>query len=372
MLLSRRLLLGFAGAALTAQAARAAAAAICGAALPLTGVAALAGDEVLRGIMLAADAVNAAGGVAGTQLQLLTTDMPDPASVTQAVNGLLNRGHASLVLGSGSSALSYPASAAAELAQIPFIELTASADGICSRGFKYLLRTGPSTQMGAQLAVQTLQARFAGRTLGVLYNTGASGTAFAAAMGAALDAAKLPVALSIGYPEYVEDLHDEVGRLKRAKVDVLLHAAEADDALGLALAASANGWKPGALIGYGAGYSYRETPAVVSGAISGTYVIAAPFYSQATAGIRDAYLARYGNPPRSADSLTAYVGAKLVFDTLNAVNGDASKLLAGLRRADLPKGSLANGFGVKFDRNGQNTGSYLALQQWRGAELEPV
>jgi ABC-type branched-subunit amino acid transport system substrate-binding protein len=76
--------------------------------------------------------------------------------------------------------------------------------------------------------------------------------------------------------------------------------------------------------------------------------------------------------PRAAASLTAYVGAKLVFDVLNQAGGDATKLLDALRRCDIPAGSLANGFGVAFDKTGQNTRSFAVLQQWRGQVLQAV
>ncbi len=372
MILSRRLALGLAGAALLAPRARAATALTCGAALPLSGGAALLGSEILRGIQLAADAVNAAGGIAGKPVQFFAADMPAPADATAVVNGLINGSHAGVMFGSGDSSLSFPASAAAELAQTPFIELTAPADGLLTRGFKFLLRTGPSTQMAAQLAVETLQTRFAGRNLGLLYNSSVTGSGFASAVTAALAGAKLPVTLAVGYPEGVEDLHDEAGRLMRAKVDVLLHAAGPDDAAGLALACGALGWQPKALIGYGAGYGYRESAASLPGGLSGAYVIAAPFYPASAAAVQAGYLARFGTAPRAADSLTAYAGAKLVFDTLSGVDGDPAKLLAGLRQANLPRGSLANGFGVQFDRNGQNTGAYVALQQWHDGVLAPV
>jgi hypothetical protein len=76
--------------------------------------------------------------------------------------------------------------------------------------------------------------------------------------------------------------------------------------------------------------------------------------------------------PRGAASLTAYVGAKLVFDILNNVGGDVSKLLGALRRTDIATGTLANGFGVAFDKTGQNARSFATLQQWQGAALGAV
>jgi branched-chain amino acid transport system substrate-binding protein len=378
MSFSRRLMLGFAGACALAPRAGAATAPaapsgpVTGVVLPLSGNAALLGDEVLRGILLAADAVNQAGGIAGKPVSLVSVDTPSQPQATQAVNNLISGAHAGLILGSGISALSYPASAAAELAQTPFIELTALADGILTRGFKYTLRTGPSASMVGQLAASTLQSRFAGRTLGLLYNTGAEGGALAVAITAALSGARLPVKLAIGYPEDVADLYNQAGRLMRAKVDVLLHAAGPDDALGLALAMQAQGWRPGALIGCGAGYQLREVQAALGNALAGTFVIGAPFYPASAADVQAAYTAKFGIPPRAADSLTAYVGAKLVFDTLNKTGGDPTKLLAALRGTNLPKGALANGFGVNFDPGGQNTASFVVLQQWHGGALAPA
>ncbi|MDR3504747.1 MAG: ABC transporter substrate-binding protein [Acidocella sp.] len=380
MSLSRRLMLGFAGAcalapragAATAVAPAAPSAPVTGVVLPLSGNAALLGDEVLRGILLAADAVNQAGGIAGKPVALVSVDTPSQSQATQAVNNLISGAHAGLILGSGISALSYPASAAAELAQTPFIELTALADGILTRGFKYTLRTGPSASMVGQLAASTLQSRFAGRTLGLLYNTGAAGGALASAITSALSAASLPVKLAIGYPEDVADLYDQAGRLMRAKVDVLLHAAGPDDALGLALAMQAQGWRPGTLIGCGPGYQLHATQAALGNALAGTLVIGAPFYPASAADVQAAYAAKFGVQPRSADSLTAYAGAKLVFETLNKTGGDPSKLLAALRGTNLPKGALVNGFGVSFDPSGQNTASFIVLQQWHGGVLVPA
>ena len=81
---------------------------------------------------------------------------------------------------------------------------------------------------------------------------------------------------------------------------------------------------------------------------------------------------RYGMPPRAPDSLTAYVGAKLVFDKLNAAGGDPAQLLDTLRKTDIPNGTLANGWGVAFDKNGQNTRGFAIVQQWKNGALAPL
>ncbi|GLR65567.1 branched chain amino acid ABC transporter substrate-binding protein [Acidocella aquatica] len=377
--LTRRFLLASLSTSLIAGRARAAAPqaqppapAVTGVVLPLSGDLSLIGDECLRGIHLAAGAVNAAGGIAGKEVALVAADAVDQSHVAAAVNGVIGGGHAGVVLGTGASALSYPGSAAAELAQVPYIELNAPADGLTARGFKFLLRTGPTTSMIGGLAVGAIQSRFAGRKIGLLFNTGATGGAIAAGVIAALGNAKIPVLLAIGYPEDVTDLYDPVGRFMRAGVELVLHAGGPADVLGFYLAMQEQGWRPGAVIGCGNGYMLRETADALGAAFDGTLVIGAPFYPAAAAPIAQAYQAKYGTPPRGADSLTAYVGAKLVFDTLNAQGGSADKLLDVLRKVDIPAGGLANGFGVAFDASGQNTRSFVTLQRWRGSQLTPV
>jgi branched-chain amino acid transport system substrate-binding protein len=187
---------------------------------------------------------------------------------------------------------------------------------------------------------------------------------------AALAAAKAPPELAIGYSEDVMDLYDSAGRLMRAGAEVVLHAAGPADVL--AFFAAMASWRPRQILGCGSGYALAENAAALGGDLDGTLVIAAPFYPASAGGIAAAYAARFGVGPRSPDSLTAYVGARLVFDTLNAVQSDPTKLLDALRKTSLPAGRLANGWGVAFDRNGQNTLASVDLQQWRGGRLVAV
>lgn len=380
--LSRRFLISAAASLSFVKAARAAEintklqsqqpSACLGAVLPLTGIYALQGNEVLRGIQLAIEALNATGGLMGAPVELALEDMPTQTSAAIAVNQLISDNKVNILLGSGSSALSYPATAAAELAQVPFIELTSPAAGIMNRGFKFLLRTGPDTSMIGQLAAQTIKTRYAGKKLGLLFNTGATAGAIAAATITALGAEKQPIRLSIAYPEDVADLFAQAGRMMRAGVEVLIHAAGPDDTLALFEAMQNLHWKPAGLLGCGDGYALRDTQEALGAALDGTMVIAAPFYPGEAATIEASYEAKYGTKPRSADSCTAFVGTKLVFDTLKTVKGDPSRLIGAMRQLHLPQGTLANGFGAVFDGNGQNTASFVTLQSWQAGCLTPI
>jgi branched-chain amino acid transport system substrate-binding protein len=344
---------------------------IAGVLLP-AGADGLLGDECFRGIEMAAADINQAGGIAGRNLALLPRGAFGQSDAGQVAKSLID-GHAAFLLGSGASSLSYPGSAAAELAQIPYIELNATADGITTRGFKFLLRTCHTSSMIAGVAVTAIMAQQgAPKKLALLFNTGATSGAIAAAALAALAAARMPPLLTIGYPEDAADLHEPVARMSRAGADVLLHAGGPDDVLLLFQAMQNTGWRASAIYGCDEGYLLRETAYALGAAFDGVFAIGAPLYPPRAAYLADAYMARYGMPPRGAASLTAYVGAKLVFDTLNLQGGDVTKLLDGLRRTDLAAGTLANGFGVAFDKDGQNTRSFAVLQKWRGQVLTAV
>ncbi len=338
--------------------------------LPQTGSLALIGDECGRGVQLAVDTVNRTGGIAGKDIVLVPADAPDQSSIPQAAQFLLGPGRAAVLLGTGDSSLSYPGSAAAEVAQIPYIEIDAPADGLTTRGFKFLLRTALTTTMIAGIAITALTARFAGKSFGLLFSMDASCGAIAAAALTLCRQAGIAPLLSIGYAPDVADLHEPVGRLRRAGVEVIVHAAGLDDVLVMFQAMQDTGWRPQALIGAGAGYAYRDTAILLGNALSGTLVAAAPFYPAGAATIATAYMARFGTPPRAADSLTAYTGAMLVFNALNSAGGDPGRLLDVLRKTILPAGALVNGWGLAFDKSGQNQRSFATLQQWRGQSLQ--
>jgi branched-chain amino acid transport system substrate-binding protein len=336
--------------------------------LPLSGDQSLVGDECLRGISLAVDSANLAGGVAGARVTLATGDAFGQPNAAQA---LINTSHAALILGSGTSATSYAGSAAAEIAQLPYIELNAPADGIMTRGFKFLLRTGLTTTMIANTAIGIATEHLAGKKIGLLFNTGATAGAIATAALSAMQAAKITPIIAAGYPADLADLTEPVARFKRAGVEVLLHAADPADVLMVFAAFQSLAWKP-AIIGCGHGYLLRETAYALGDALNGTLVAGAPFYPPAAGAIAAAYQARYAMPPRSPDSLTTFAGAKLVFDTLSLAGGDVTKLLSALRKTDLSAGALANGWGAQFDKTGQNTRSFAIAQQWKSGTLVPL
>ena len=137
-----------------------------GAVFPLSGNAASLAGQELRGVQIAADLVNAAGGVDGRRIELDVRDL-ESAGQAPAVMAAIKSDGASVVVGAYSSDLSIAASTAADAAGLLYWEAGAVADRLTGRGLPLVFRVGASgTNLGtnsASFAVEQLAPRL-GRT----------------------------------------------------------------------------------------------------------------------------------------------------------------------------------------------------------------
>ncbi len=115
-----------------------------GAVYPFSGALALLGQESFRGLEIAVNEANAAGGINGEKIQILKADAVDPNQAVSETKRLTSSGVAA-VFGSYASGISYAATPVTELAGIPYFELGATAHKITQRGYKYLFRSNPNT-----------------------------------------------------------------------------------------------------------------------------------------------------------------------------------------------------------------------------------
>lgn len=344
---------------------------LIGTLFPETGAQTLLGDEAWRGVELAIDAARA--GI-DADIEVLRADAANPDA---AIRGMIRKaGKASdiaMILGSQSSTAAFAATAAAELAGIPYVELDAPADGITRRDFKILSRICTTTTdfaSAAETAITTLlipgwKTGAERLRLALLFDIGATDGSFAGAMLAACRRAGLPVVLSMAYATEAADFDEEVARMRRAGIELLIHAGRTAHVLLLYQAMQEAGWRPRMIIGAGPGYGLAETGAALGPALDNTMVIGNPLYGEDSASIAAAYQRRYAAPPRGGASLTTHVGTTLALDALRT----GKPLPASLTAISRPRGSLANGWGVRFDTTGQNRESFVTLQQWRDGAL---
>ncbi len=358
-----------------------------GALFPFSGSLSLLGDESFRGLDLAADERNAAGGLLGRPVRLLRGDASDPAQAASETKRLLEQGKAAVVFGTYSSVVSFAASAISELAGVPYFELDALADPLTERGFKLLYRSGPLASACGVLTVDTLADTLApawqidppALKLALLHEDGLTGVALADAQARRCKERGLTLAERIAYVTTTMDFAPLVQRLRGAAADVVLHTGHAGDVVMFHRAMKQAGWRPRMVIGAGGGYSLNDTAQALGADFEGVLNadvtqyrisdVVAPGASEVAA----AYQRKYGAPPRSGHSLACFAGARVFFDVVQRAGSlDHDRLRAAAMATDLPAGASVGGWGVSFDDNGQNIRAVPYLTQWQKGALVTV
>jgi branched-chain amino acid transport system substrate-binding protein len=383
---TRRALLA-AGLATAARPATGAGPLAFGALFPFSGGLSLLGDESFRGLDLATDERNASGGLLGQPVKLIRGDATDQTQAEAEAKRLIEQAKVALVIGTYASAVSFAASAATELAGLPYFELDALADPITGRGFKLLFRSGPLASACGVLSVDAVADLLApawqtpphALKLAMLHEDGLSGMALAdAQMRRSVERGFAP-AEEISYAATTMDFAPLVQRLRGAAMDVVLHTGHVNDVLMFHRAMKQAGWRPRMVVGSGGGYSLNDTAQALGADFEGVMNVDVTPYrisdvvAPGAGGVAAAYQRKYGAPPRSGHSLTCFTGARMFFDVVQRAGTlDRDKLRAAVLATDLPPGSTVGGWGVKFDDKGQNVRAVPYLSQWQKGVLVTV
>jgi len=357
-----------------------------GALFPFSGALALLGQESFRGLELAVNEINAAGGVNGEKIEIVKADAVDPTQAVSETKRLISDGVVA-VFGSYASGISYAASPVAELAGIPYFELGATAHKITTRGYKYLFRSNPNTGVYGAAVVDALHDIVAPGMgldpkdirIGIIHEDGPYGTDVAATEKKRAQELGYTVAEVLPYSAKTVDLSSLILRLKGAKVNVVLQTAYQNDAILYFRQARSGGFKPDVVIGAGGGYSLADTAKAVGEDMNGVFDLDFPQSSINPAGapgldkFLQAYQATYKSGPQSGHSLTNYVGAKAFFEAMaNAKSTDPDKIREAVLAYKKPAGQTANGWGFEFGEDGQNNASTFYVMQWQDGNLVTI
>ncbi|HET9018769.1 MAG TPA: ABC transporter substrate-binding protein [Acetobacteraceae bacterium] len=392
----RRVLLGAGLAGLAAPKARAVATATqpaaaeplpIGALFPFSGPLSLLGDESFRGLDLAADERNAAGGLLGRRIVLRRGDAGSEPAGTAEAKRLLGAEHVAMVFGTLSSTVCLAASAVTEAAGVAYFELDALGDALMERGFRLLFRSGVAGSACGILAVDTVadllvpgwqMAPQLVRLL-ILHQDGPAGASIAAAAQARAAARGLAQVENITYAGGMLDFAPIVRRLRGSGAEVVLHSGLQTDVLLFHRAMQQAGWRPRMVIGTGGGYALADTAQALGAAFEGVMSVGVPPYrvsevvAPGAAQLAAAYQRKYGAPPRAGHSLACFAGARAFFDAIaRAGTLDRDRLRAAVLATDIPDGASIGGSGVQFDSRGQNRRARPFLAQWQNGTLVTI
>jgi branched-chain amino acid transport system substrate-binding protein len=114
---------------------------VLGAVQPLTGWAALGGKNVVAGMKIAVEKVNATGGILGRPLDLIIEDgKADPVESVNAVEKLIRRDKVPAIIGCWASSATLAAMPIMERSKIPLLVETATAPMITDKKNKWIFR----------------------------------------------------------------------------------------------------------------------------------------------------------------------------------------------------------------------------------------
>lgn len=112
--------------------------------LPVTGKLDSFGEIELRSFAMAADEINAAGGINGNEIDLIIRDTGGKTETgLSGIEKLISEDKVLVVAGGCSSTVTWAVAAVAQEHKVPFLINTASADRITEQGWEYIFRINP-------------------------------------------------------------------------------------------------------------------------------------------------------------------------------------------------------------------------------------
>ncbi len=188
---------------------------------PLTGSLAVWGENTVRGIQLAADEVNAAGGVSGRKIELVVEDSKcEPEEAVKILRSLIAQRHIPVVLGVDCSADVLAMAPVAQDKQVVLFSTGASNPEISHAG-DFVFRNWPSDALQGRLTARYARDIGGFQRAAILYVDNAYGQGLDQVFGQELEAMGGQVVLSEAYPEGATDVRAQLARIKAQSPDLL-------------------------------------------------------------------------------------------------------------------------------------------------------
>ena len=351
---------------------------------PNAGGMAVIGDDLARNYELAADYLNAKGGIRGRKIQIIRGDATNAQEAIAAVEKLVGRDKVEIVAGTIASFMSIAASETAMNYNVLYWETNSLAKNLTERGLPNFARSGPSSDHFAQIAVKgTLESlsKKIGKNakdlkIWIEHEDSNYGTSIAEEQKKLFEKAGATVVTS-GHSLKAIDLTDSILRAKNMNPDIWISAGYVVDTNLLLRTSREQGFKPAATILVGVGDTNETLSAIgadyLNGVIVASYPRAAinPKFGPGAAEVAKAYEAKYKVPPVATSGTNGYVGMLMLARAIDAAGGSTAykDVLAAAKKMDVPLGTFETGYGIKFDDNMQNTRAMPTLSQWQDGKV---
>lgn len=356
---------------------------------PLSGPLAYGGEDHLRGYQLAVDEVNADGGIDGRQVELVPGDAVTPEQGLTETRRLATRENVEAFVGTYSSGASTTASETAARYQKLYWETNALANELTTRRLENFVRVGTNADAYGEQSATFVQevADKLGKPMSELrvfieHEDSAYGSSIAARQQDLLQEAGANVVGKSSHAITATDLTDTVLRARGAKPDVWMFTGYPTDTHLALTTANSQGFRPAAIVLTGVGDTVETLDAVPAGYLNGIAVVGyprptgTPVAAEFAPGVDEyvkAYQDKYGEEPRTPPGFAAYAGMQVLLDTIEkAGSAEPDAIREAVAELDGEAGAMANGWGLDFDDDFQNTRTIPTVVQWQGGTAVTV
>jgi branched-chain amino acid transport system substrate-binding protein len=358
--------------------------------VPLSGPWARNGELHVKGAQLAADDINAAGGIkalGGAKIKLIVADAGDSTEKAKNAAQRLVSQEPDLVGGTGAfvSSFTLAVTEITERAEVPFLTLSYS-DQITNRGYKYVFQTSPTANKQAENALPVILdvAKAANapqpKTVGILMDNTASPVSFSKPMReGGFEKLGLKLVVDEIFTPPLSDATSLIQKVRNARPDVLLVLTtnvpdtklilEKLNEMGLGkgrLPVITNGGPMGAP---------EMLKLVGKDLLEGVMVIIANWGGKGQEKLIADFKSKAKEPWLSQDSISTYGDIWIFKDAMEkAASADPKKVAEAIRTMNTADGAAKYfpGQPLKFDPNGRRAGAELVILQWQNGEPKAV
>jgi branched-chain amino acid transport system substrate-binding protein len=344
--------------------------------LPLTGAQAKFGEIEKRSFEMAAEEINAKGGVNGKKIELLFEDDTGKPDVGRSgVEKLISREKVSVITGGYSSSVTAAAAPVAQQFKVPFVICTGSADDITEKGYDYVFRIN---QVASEYpnAVESFLKEVAKdvKTVALLYENSAFGQSSSKSFEEDAKRLGLKIVVKEGYQAGAIDFKPILTKVKAANPDMIYMVSYVMDASLLMRQSKELRINPKMFVGGGAGFTLPEFAKSAGDAANGVFSATLWIETLPFPGAKEyfnKFKKKYGSETEYHGA-EAYAAMYVVADALRRAKSITPKDV----RDALVTTDMMTAFGpvkfISYDKKTQQNKLDTYMVQWQKGTLEAV
>jgi branched-chain amino acid transport system substrate-binding protein len=342
--------------------------------LPLTGKQAKFGEIMKKSYEMAAEEINAAGGIKGSKLALGFEDSTGKPETARAIVEKLIEGKQPVIVGEYTSACAKAVAAVAEERKTPYLIVASADDAITQQNYQYVFRQNPVNAHYADALVDFLAEVAKPKSMAILYESTAFGTSGADAMESDAKKHGINVILKEKYEAGAPDFKPILSKVKSLSPDVVYMVSYVMDASLFMKQIKELRLDAKLFAGGAAGFAIPEF--IDNAKEAAEYVVSATLWTpqlkyKGAKEYAEKYKAKHGDYP-SYHGASAYAAIYVLKAAMTAAKDwTADGIRGGMRAVN-----VETAFGpVKFENKegyqGQNFVETLAIQVQKG-EFETI